>query len=199
MLRPAIVARERQHASTMARSSGEERRKCAQHLARGGDQRSPKAAHGGALPALVSRNDFARIVSFARNRSTTHRPSSHVCVAQPLARSGTTIRPASTTRHVAALVQACDASHTMRDGRAVFGRRSCDERAASARDDACRGAAACGGAGRSMCGDLSAVFDLKFKMLDTIRQYILIRSEKPGSDTTVGDPDPPPGEEAEEQ
>ncbi|KZV29313.1 conserved oligomeric Golgi complex subunit 6 [Dorcoceras hygrometricum] len=67
--RPAIVARQRQHASTMARSSGEERRKCAQQLARGGDQRSPKAAHGSALPALASCNDFARIVSTSRATS----------------------------------------------------------------------------------------------------------------------------------
>ncbi|KZV45360.1 hypothetical protein F511_44494 [Dorcoceras hygrometricum] len=39
---------------------------------------------------------------------------------------------------------------------------------------------------------------LKFKTLDTIRHNRMIRSEKPGSDTTCGDPDPPPGEAAEE-
>ncbi|KZV37606.1 hypothetical protein F511_25291 [Dorcoceras hygrometricum] len=46
------------------------------------------------------------------------------------------------TRRTAALIQAHDASPTMRDGRAIFGRRSCGVRAASARNDASHGAAA---------------------------------------------------------
>ncbi|KZV46138.1 hypothetical protein F511_29100 [Dorcoceras hygrometricum] len=61
------------------------------------------------------------------------------------------------TRRVAALVQARDAPATMRDGRASSGRHSRGHRASSARDGGRRGAAACGGVGRSMCDDILAV------------------------------------------
>ncbi|KZV29672.1 triacylglycerol lipase [Dorcoceras hygrometricum] len=66
--------------------------------------------------------------------------------------------------------QARDASPTMCDGRASFGRHSRDKHTASARP------------ARAMA----------LYRIDQIRENI-------GSDTTVGDPDPPPGEAAEEQ
>ncbi|KZV38464.1 hypothetical protein F511_41030 [Dorcoceras hygrometricum] len=59
------------------------------------------------------------------------------------------------------------------------------------------GAAACGG-GRWPFFEILMLSILKFNKLDTIMAIRMIRSEKPGSDTTVGDPDPPPGEAAEE-
>ncbi|KZT76430.1 putative serine/threonine-protein kinase [Dorcoceras hygrometricum] len=130
----------------MARSSGEERRKCAQNFARGGEQRSPKAAHGGALPALASRDYLARIVSTSRATSAIGRAAAlpnhaTICVRSPcLGRD-----------------EARDVPALMRDGRASVGRLLRDKRASSVRGGFRRGAAASGGSGRSMCGDFSAV------------------------------------------
>ncbi|KZV46734.1 hypothetical protein F511_09961 [Dorcoceras hygrometricum] len=59
----------------------------------------------------------------ARQRPSTQRPASTRAAAHP---------PCA-TRRAAALVQACDASPTMRDGCATIGGRSRDESAASAR------------------------------------------------------------------
>ncbi|KZV22240.1 elicitor-inducible LRR receptor-like protein EILP (ISS) [Dorcoceras hygrometricum] len=146
MLWSAIVARQRQHASTMARSSGEERRKCAQQLARGGDQRSPKAAHGSALPALASRNDFARIVSISRATSAIKRAA-----ALPN-RATICARPPGLGRD-----QARDVPASMRDGHASVGRLLRDKRASSSRGGFLSGAAACGGARQSVCDEISAV------------------------------------------
>ncbi|KZV58698.1 hypothetical protein F511_40912 [Dorcoceras hygrometricum] len=69
-----------------------------QHFARGGDQRSPKAAHGGALPALASRNDSARIVSFARNSSVHRRTFASRNHSRGAAHDGATTLPASAVR-----------------------------------------------------------------------------------------------------
>ncbi|KZV13670.1 Serine/threonine-protein kinase NAK, expressed [Dorcoceras hygrometricum] len=130
----------------MARSSGEERRKCAQHFARGDDQRSPKAMHGGALPALASRNYFACIVSTSRATSAIERAaalpnSATICASSPcLGRD-----------------QARDVPASMRDGRASVDLLLRDKRASSARGGFRRGAAASGGAGQSMCDEISAV------------------------------------------
>ncbi|KZT76173.1 phosphoribosylanthranilate isomerase [Dorcoceras hygrometricum] len=130
----------------MARSGGEERRKCAQHIARGGDQRSPKAAHGGALPALASRNYFARIVSTSRATSAIVRAAALPNRATICARSPCLGRE-----------QARDVPASMRDGRASVGRLLRDKRASSARGGFRRGAATSGGAGQSMCDEISAV------------------------------------------
>ncbi|KZV13654.1 hypothetical protein F511_45183 [Dorcoceras hygrometricum] len=81
-----------------------------------------------------------------------------------------------TTRRVAALLQARDVSPTMRDGRAIFGRRSCGVRAASARNDASHGAAACGGAWRSIPDFW--FFRSAISRLDTIMAIRMIRSGK---------------------
>ncbi|KZV34649.1 2-oxoglutarate dehydrogenase, mitochondrial-like [Dorcoceras hygrometricum] len=95
-----------------------------------------------------------------RRRATISRGAAHI---------GATIRPASaqrrSTNHATVCTrlpglrrdQARDASAMMRDRRASSGRHSRDKRASSARDGARRGAAACGGVGRSMCDDISAV------------------------------------------
>ncbi|KZV29317.1 putative protein phosphatase 2C 10 [Dorcoceras hygrometricum] len=130
----------------MARSSGEERRKCAQHFARGGYQHSPKAAHGGALPALASRDYLARIVSTSRATSAIERAAALPNRATICARSPCLGRD-----------EALEVPALMRDGRASVGRLLHDKRASSARGGFRPDAAVSGGAGRSMCGDFSAV------------------------------------------
>ncbi|KZT76688.1 phosphoribosylanthranilate isomerase [Dorcoceras hygrometricum] len=147
----------------MARSSGEERRKCAQRFARGGDQRSPKAAHGGALPGLASRDYLARIVSTSRATSAIERAAALPNRATICARSPCLGRD-----------EARDVPALMRDGRASVGRLLRDKRArwlsSWRRRERRRRAVDV----RRFLG----CFDLKFNKLDTIRQFILIRSGK---------------------
>ncbi|KZV07161.1 hypothetical protein F511_45358 [Dorcoceras hygrometricum] len=161
----------------MARSSGEERRKCAQRFARGGDQRSPKAVHGGALPALASRDYLARIVSTSRAafrppgvqsmRDESHRPRE--ASGQ---RRGRDTRPARTSRsssvahssgHLTPV--ACQA----RDVRMFIARPARDAKACARR----------GGRRRA-----------RRRPGDSLPDF---HPGNHGSDTTVGDPDPPSG------